>query len=450
VSTDVRAVDADQQVPLRFHVIVAAVFLACSVTMVWKIMDAYPWPSPIDEVVHFDYIHDVPHVPVNGERISEEAQQEWACRGDSPEYALPLPACNRDGKYNPDEFPGQGFSTAGSTPPFYYAVTAAIAKPLSALTGKSLFALSRSIGALWLTALMMVIYFLALRLRAGPVPAVSVALLTGTLSAVVSSAATMGPDTATAVVSGVVLLAALGYDGTRKRAAYFLLAVAVAALTKFTAFAAVGAAVIYLVVLPLIRRGMADDEPPGERAAPSLSRSLLVAGGGLGVFGVLSYVWGVRFQDSSIIDPDKIPINVMLHADTIDWGSMVEGLIYAFFSPGTGNWQPQLVNDPTNAFLTVLVGGAFILGVLAAALSLRAAPRLSAFGIGLIVMVLVSGFLLTALNFYVNHLLFGLPPRYGYALLPGLAAVVACLCSSPGARRALALVAVLSVLNMFT
>jgi hypothetical protein len=98
----------------------------------------------------------------------------------------------------------------------------------------------------------------------------------------------------------------------------------------------------------------------------------------------------------------------------------------------------------------VLVGGAFILGVLAAALSLRAAPRLSAFGIGLLVMVLVSGFLLTALNFYVNHLLFGLPPRYGYALLPGLAAVVACLCSSPGARRALALVAVVSVLNLFT
>jgi hypothetical protein len=260
----------------------------------------------------------------------------------------------------------------------------------------------------------------------------------------------MGPDTATAAASGVVLLTALGYDGTRRRAAYFLLAVAVAALTKFTAFAAVGAAVIYLVVLPLIRRGMADEEPSGEPAAPSLGRSLLVAGGGLGVFGVLSFVWGLHFQNSSIIDPDKIPINVMLHAETIDWGSMWEGLLVAFFSPGTGNWQPLSFNDPTNAFLTVLVGGASILAVIAAALSLRSAPRLSALGIGLLVMAMVTGFLLTALNFYVNHLLFGLPPRYGYALLPGLAAVVARLCTSPGARRALALLAVLSVVNMFT
>ena len=48
------------------------------------------------------------------------------------------------------------------------------------MTGRSLFALSRDLGAVWLTALMMVIYFLSLRLRA--LASVSVALLVGTRS----------------------------------------------------------------------------------------------------------------------------------------------------------------------------------------------------------------------------------------------------------------------------
>ena len=74
----------------------------------------------------------------------------------------------------------------------------------------------------------------------------------------------MGPDTATAVTSGLVLLAALSYDGTRRRAGWFLLAVAIAALTKLTAFEAVGAALIYLVVLPLLARRSAGDAQTAE------------------------------------------------------------------------------------------------------------------------------------------------------------------------------------------
>ena len=62
------------------------VFLASSVVAVGLVMHEYPYPSPIDEVVHFDYIHDFPHVPVNGERVSPEGLDEWACRTSGPEH----------------------------------------------------------------------------------------------------------------------------------------------------------------------------------------------------------------------------------------------------------------------------------------------------------------------------------------------------------------------------
>ena len=101
---------------------------------------------------------------------------------------------------------------------------------------------------------MVVGYLLALRLRVRPVIAAAAALFTGLAPNIVSSAATLGPDTATALTSGLVLLAALAYDGSRRLAILFVAAVALAALTKFTAFTAVGAAIVYLVVRPLLDR----------------------------------------------------------------------------------------------------------------------------------------------------------------------------------------------------
>jgi hypothetical protein len=423
-----------------FHLVVLLVFLASSLAAVYTVMHNYHYPSPIDEVVHFDYIRDVPHVPVNGERISQEALHLWACRTSGPEYVLPLPPCQK-GDYNPDAFPGQAFSTAGSTPPFYYAVTAVIARPVAAITGRPLFDVARGVGAFWLTGFMVVAYLIGLRLRVRPLIAAAAALFTGLAPNIISSAATLGPDTATALTSGLVLLAALAYDGSRRLALLFVAAVALAALTKFTAFTAVGAAIVYLILRPLLDRS---------KRGPTLRAGLLTAAAGLATFGLISLAWGVHFQSSSKIDPDLIPINVMLHSETVPWGNIYEFLTYLFFSPATGNWEPAFLNDGTNAFLITAMAGVFIVSSLTAAFTLRNRPRVSAFGIGLVVMAVVSPFLLVALNFYANHLYFQLAPRYGYALLPGLAAVMAWTFRSTAGGRVLVLLAALSVLNVLT
>jgi hypothetical protein len=414
-------------------------FLAGSALGVGTVMHHYPYPSPIDEVAHFDYIHDFPHVPAIGERMSPEGLNEWACRTSGPEYPLTMPGCG--GPYQASQFPGEGYSTAGSTPPVYYAVTAVIARVIVKLTPWSLWDVSRAVGALWLTALMVVVHLLARRLGVRTPVAAATAVFTGLSPTVVASAATMGPDTATAVTSGLTMLAALAYDGSRRRLLLLLAAVALAAFTKFTAFAGVGAVVIFLVLRPLLARDARRRE---------LRPGLLAAAGSLAVFAVISFLWGVRFQSTSLVDPDKIPINVMLHADRVDWGAIWEPMLYTFFSPGTGNWQPGFLTDGTNTFLVTVTAGMFAVSVVAAALALRNRPRVSALGIGLVVLTVVAPFVLVALNFYTNHLYFQLAPRYGYALLPGIAAATAWVFRAPPHGRAVLLLAALSVVNILT
>ncbi len=176
----------------------------------------------------------------------------------------------------------------------------------------------------------------------------------------------------------------------------------------------------------------------------------MAAAGSLALFGAISFAWGLRFQRTSLVDPDQIPINVLLHADTVDWGAIWEPMLYAFLSPGTGNWQPGFLNDGTNGFLVAVVSGVFAIGLVVAALALRNRPRVSAFGIGLVVMAVVSPFLLVALNLYANHIYFQLSPRYGYALLPGIAAATAWAFRAPAHGRALLLLAALSIVNVLT
>jgi hypothetical protein len=94
----------------------------------------------------------------------------------------------------------------------------------------------------------------------------------------------------------------------------------------------------------------------------------------------------------------------------------------------------------------------FVLGLLAFRSGTR--TRLKdlgrvAIGIGLVLLALTGPTILVLLNFYVNHIYFPLPSRYGDGLLPAFAAVAAWMLRARPASRALALLGVLSVLSVF-
>ena len=81
-------------------------------------------------------------------------------------------------------------------------------------------------------------------------------------------------------MSGLVMLAVLSYDGTRRRAGWFLVAVALAALTKFTAFEAVGAAVLYLVALPCFHAVAREESQAAETGTTTAASGLPAHRGG--------------------------------------------------------------------------------------------------------------------------------------------------------------------------
>ncbi len=65
-------------------------------------------------------------------------------------------------------------------------------------------------------------------------------------------------------------------------------------------------------------------------------------------------------------------------------------------------------------------------------------------------MALVGPNLLLLLNFYVNHLSFAIVPRYGYGVLAVYCGCAAWLFREGGPSRALALLALLGVVNVLT
>jgi hypothetical protein len=415
-------------------------FLAVAVGAVAWHMDHYPYVSPIDENVHYDFIENLPHVPAGGEKMDQDALRETACRTYGPEQPQGTPPCGTT-PYDPNAFPSQGFSTAGTTPPVYYVVTGAVARPLAQVTPWSVWDISRGLGALWLTGMMSVCYLLALRLGGSRVAATGAALLVSTPSDVVASAATIGPDVATAIAGGLVVLAALGYDGGRRSTLLLLGAVAVASLVKFTAFTAVGAAIIYLLVVALARRHQPD--------RPGIGRSVLVAFGLFAAFGLLSFLWGLRYRATTILDVNTIPMNQVFLADRIRWEDINANLYYTFVTPIIGNWNPVMFDNFTNVRLESVVAGILVIGVLGAAFALRHDWRLTGLGWGVIVLAVLGPLMLTLLNFYANGLFFGIPPRYGFALLPAYAAATAWTLRAPGPARGLLALGGLSVVSLY-
>jgi hypothetical protein len=437
---------APRQTPAWWlRVLPYAAFLIVSLIVVGPHMHDIPYVSPTDESVHFDYVERMPHVPAAGERLDQPALRAWACRGFPPGLDFDFPAC-RSRSFDAENFPGGGFSYAGATPPLYYAVTAVVSRPVAAITGRSLFGTVRWCGALWLAGLMSVAFLIGRRLGASRLSATAGAVLTGTVLDVVTSAATIGPDIASALVSGLVLLAVLSFDGGRRTLLLLLGASALAALTKLTTFTAIGAALVFVLLLPLMGRRPGF---PWSGRTISWPRALLTCVAVVVVFGGLSQAWGASYNSRAVMDPALLPINQMFAVDKLDYGLIWEATLYPFLTTG-GDFRPFDMLDGTNGFVEPVAGGLQVLCLLVLATSWRRFPRPSALGIGALLAAIIGPWVLLELNFHVNGLAFTIVPRYGFGMLPVVAAAMAWVCRGPGPSRALAVIAVLSVVNVIT
>ncbi len=420
----------------------AALFLVVAAAVVGWHMFKYPYLSPIDENAHFDYIRILPDIPTGVDTLSQDSLRMTACRGypedlfDQGLAQYPWPPCRSD-RFDPNAFPGGGKSTAGSTAPLYYFVTAALTRPIAYVIDIPLVTLVRGVGILWLAGLMGVGYALGRRIGAGRVAAASAAVLVGTSSDAVTSAATVGPDTATAVMGGLVMLAAAAHDGSRRATGWLVLVVALAAVTKLTAITAVGVAMTVLLIRAISASGAAG-------RARGWLRGLSLAAVVGAVFVVLSLAWVLR----------PLPPEVAAAADAmppavVPWLQIKAQLFFNFFTPNVGNFNASFLESVVNVRMEGLMVGVLSFAVLAGVVALRRNVEASALAWGMLVMAVVGPVVLTAANLYGNNLYFALPPRYGYGFLAGFIALAGWTFRGVVLARALAVLALASFLNVF-
>ncbi len=389
--------------------------------------------SPIDEAAHFDYILRFPDVPVTGDRMTQETLTLWACRG----VALPnvvMPPCDVD-THDPDLFPGLAYNLAGTHPPLYYAVTAGLGRALAALSGLPLFVAARAVGALWFSLLLVGTYLLALRIGASRPAALGATALLAASPALVTAAATLGPDVAGAAVGAFLMLAAISYDGSGRAARRVLLLAIVAGLTKLTLFTAVGVVALLLVVRPLVS---GDDRR-------AVRTGLLLASAAVTLFLATSFAWTALSSARATVDPASIPQNTWFLTDSLDL-RMIPAHVFTFFTPINDGWIAPQFEGLIKYRLESYVTGALVLGVVAAAWYLRSRPVPGALGAAVVFVAAIGGPLLVVMNFVVYGMYYQLPPRYGYALLAGFAAATAFAFRDRQAGRALIVVAAVTAL----
>ena len=235
------------------------------------------------------------------------------------------------------------------------------------MTGLSLFGLARWCGALWLAAFMSVAYLIGLRLGAPRLAAASAAVLSASSIGFVTSAATIGPDTATAVVGGLVVLGGLAYDGTPARPAPAGRPDRARSGDQADHVHSRGRRHADAPAGPVPVRG---GTPPWR-----LGRAAVAAAAMFGTFALVSGLWGVFYSAQAKVDPDVLPINAMFLADKNPLPEVWQAHLFPFLGTTVANWRPGGMDDATNAYVEGMVGGLNLIALVALAVAWWTAGR---------------------------------------------------------------------------
>lgn len=424
-----RSLLREHWIPLVALLILAHVLVLGSVATMTQL-------SPIDEAAHFDYLVRFPDPPASGERMTEETLTVWACQGVI--LSFEMPACDVT-PHDPDAFPGQAYNLAGTHPPLYYAVTSGLAHVISGILDISFFTAARTVGAFWLSLLLMACYALAVTIGASRTAAVGATALLAATPSLVTSAATLGPDVATAAVGGILILAVVKCDVGRRSALLITALTVLAGLTKLTTFTAVGVAALILVA-----RAVTDRSRLGR---PGIRNHLLLAITMVAIFLAVSLAWTSWSESRSTVDPGTIPQNTWFVTDTLDWSVFPANALQFLTPVNEGFIAPQYASA-LQGRLEAYATGALVLGTVAAAWYARRRPTPGVLASAVLFMAVLAPALLVAMNFGLYNQYFPVSSRYGFALIPGFVAAAAFAFRGRATARALLTIAILSALAL--
>ena len=384
--------------------------LVMSLTATSIHMVEYRTFSPIDELRHLDYAIRISHgeLPKLGDKITQEAMKEEACRGiDLTGWADP--PCDTT-RFRPVDFRDDGWQTASPHPPTYYAVAGVTARVLRkiGITG-SLVDGARLISGLFLAAGLMMTFF------AGRLHAIRTAPLLATLTlvpivqSVLHSSSIVTPDSMSIFV-GALLLAALAKWHQHKLSLRVLCVVAAfAGFTKIT-----NVLITTVVGLALLFWSLNRSDEQSQR------RSHLVAGIAVPLASyVAAFSWLTFDRLRATIDPSVVPQNIQLRYDGIPpFSHLLQPSVLLNWLPPIESYDPlRFTNFEVMSFRALTIN-LLLGGLLVVALRFRQENRLSVLAGFTFMVAIVGSPLFVAATAATSSVLVNPAGRYGLTLLP--------------------------------
>lgn len=420
----------------------------------------FPSVSPVDGLMHIDYLYKAPHVVHDGEKVGQDAMREQACRG---LLNWSSPGCSRTATYDPMIFQEYGTNTAAIYTPFYYTITKVVAEPLVAtgLIG-SLVTAGRLVSGLWLAGGLAMTFLVARRLGARPYVTAALLLAAAATPNVLLPSATVTPDAAAQLAGASMVWSVLWWE-ERPRRRYWLpvlIALAVVALKALNIIVVVLVA-LYLLLRVLHRvlwphtadavdtlaavdtTGAVATTGALRRAPSGLQTALAIIGiSVVSMAGALGYVLFTRA--TAVASTANVSMAQLVGASAFPRDGFFAHFgvfLQVFYAPGWYVTVP-LLGPLTQAVLGLVV----FAGTFAAAFLVdRTASVNRLLGVSLLVVGFVGAPLIIAFSYFASGVYVPIPGRYALTLVPAGIAVA----SSVIQRRSAQVVCIVGGLSCY-
>ncbi|MGI8608630.1 MAG: hypothetical protein ACR2MY_05285 [Candidatus Dormibacteria bacterium] len=400
-------------------------------------MRDHPQMSPIDELVHADYMIKMAHLelPRGGSLVGGEILREDACRR-APEIPdFRAPACSAP-VLRPRDFVSQagGYnSAAGLHPPTYYLATGLVARVLVTLTPiHSMVTAGRAVGILWLGGGVLLLWLALAELGVRPLARLIAAAPVVVTPVILTTNAFITNDATSMLVGAGLLLATLRWERARGPAWLVVGISVLAGATKVTNLFGVAALAVYLVVRAVGRdpRSLAPVDAPSRSRRQGIVLAVAMVGAGLAT----SVGWLIIAKGMAIPGHPPNPIDSMLHADHMTTQQLLAELTAALSPLGNGPILGPLAGHEIFVELARVLGLLAIGACVAAAAAAPAGSRREAIGLSGALLMAITGPAIVVISHYTSHTYFPVPARYGLVLVPLLVAALGFLLDKPVIR----------------
>lgn len=394
--------------------------------------------SPYDEYVYLDYLAKVPTQLIvhKNEQVGEFARNEISCRG-VVDYGEFGERCDTGSHRDNVTYPYAGYSGADIYSPAYFAVTWAIAQPLTWI-GLDLLDAGRMVGALWLAGGLIMLYGVMRRLKIDKSLAVGLNLLVMISPAVYWADTYLSTDAASLAAGAAVALVGVLVAQRRIAVAWLIPLAIVVVLFKvqnLTAVVLVGLALMIHTLWTRSPRDGSTDRVPWHRAVCSKVFVLTVTSI---VAGAVAQVGWLSIR-AALAGPLTAKVMVDITEKPLTTMSLTGESFKFLFSIGFSD-LPSGVTGMVAANVLTALSVAGVVGLLAMRANWSTSVVTLAFAT--LIVALAMGPALAISTLALTGSYFPLPIRYGIILLPAFVICAGLLLSQ--SRRSGVLVLVVS------